>query len=373
MVQLLKQRQMLVSTEETRAARRVGTGLSVAYVLDPRFPGGTSSAVAAELEVVTALADVQVYALETKMFGGRRIAPRLSDTLMRLKLPVQWDAKEIKADVVIFHNPSCLKFQEGIDVRLIARHLIVVTHENFLRPNGAPGFDVEKCLSQIASASLALRRSLAPISAWNRSTTLEWCRENRSGNAWSILDQDWFNICSFEKEEPTSTPKDRRGRHSRPGLEKFPGYDAMACCFPATADSNVILGADSFLRAGAAPPHWSLHPFGALTLKDYFDQIDFFVYFTSPVWRESFGRVIAEAIAAGKMVITDPETARTFGGAAIEATPEDVDQIVSSYIAEPDRYRGDILSAQEKLDRFSTEAFRDRFNVLVRQPMGVIP
>ena len=40
--------------------------------------------------------------------------------------------------------------------------------------------------------------------------------------------------------------------------------------------------------------------------------IDFFVYFTAPTWQESFGRVVAEAIAAGKVVLTNPDIGATF-------------------------------------------------------------
>jgi hypothetical protein len=331
--------------------------LRVAYVIDPRFPGGTSSAVAAELDVVSRLARVEVQALDTAMFSGRRISPKIDEVVTRLNLPMTWDAREISADVVIFHNPSCLKFQDSLNTRIVARQLIVVTHENFLRPGGSLAFDVEKCLSQIAAHSIVMQRHLAPISAWNRETSEIWCRQNGFGSEWSFLEEDWFNICSFDKAAPTDAPKDRRGRHSRPGLEKFPSHEVMRLCFPETAVRNVILGADSLMLADDIPAYWALHRFGSLRLEDYFNQIDFFVYFTSATWRESFGRVIAEAIAAGKIVITDPETACTFNGAAIGAKPQEVDGVIDGYINDPDRYRSDVLCAQEKLERFSAEAF----------------
>ncbi|MEE4186882.1 MAG: hypothetical protein V2I76_00355 [Roseobacter sp.] len=361
---------MKQSTDVLDTPRVAGNDLSLAYVLDPRFPGGTSSAVAAELKVVTRLAKVRVHALETKMFPTRRIAPQLNKVLRDLNLELEWDADEIAADLVILHNPSCLKFQESIGTRIIARHLIVVTHENFLRPGGAPAFDVAKCLGQIASASISLQRSLAPVSTCNRETIERWYHEFGSVAHWELLEDDWFNICSFEKNAPTTMPRDRRGRHSRAGAEKFPSRDVMAMCFPATAESNVILGADSLLRADDVPKHWDLYPFGGLTLESFFKQIDFFVYFTATTWRESFGRVIAEAIAAGKIVITDPETASTFMGAAIGAAPEDVDRIIAGYIAEPERYCADVASAQDKLDRFSADAFEARFGVVACRVSG---
>lgn len=357
-------------TDAMTDARRVDRPLDVAYVLDPRFPGGTSSAVGAELEVVSQMARVRVHAIETAMFTNRRVAPQLSDTLGRLNLPMEWNSQEIAADIVVFHNPSCLKFQERLNTRIIARHMIVVTHENFLRPGGALAFDVEKCLSQLTSCSIALRRSLAPISAWNRDTTEAWLREANGPLRWDLLSEDWFNICAFEKTTPTTTPKDRRGRLSRPGQEKFPGRDVLEICFPQTADSNVILGADNLMRSDDVPKHWRLYRFGQMAIDHFFDEIDFFVYFTAPTWRESFGRVIAEAIAAGKIVITDPETARPFSGGAIGTNPEDVTHIISEYVSSPERYRADVLSAQDKLGRYSPETFRAHFHRVLEISSG---
>ncbi|MEM6890299.1 MAG: hypothetical protein AAF636_19515 [Pseudomonadota bacterium] len=344
-----------------------GRRLSVAYVLDPRFPGGTSSAVAAELEVICGVATVSVHGLETKMFKGRRAAPQLRDVLRRKKLPLFWDSAEIAADIVIFHNPSCLKFQDYLATRIIARHLIVVTHENFLRPGGELGFDVGKCLSLISACSIVLQRSLAPVSAWNRKTVRTWLRDSGTAADWSVLTRDWFNICSFVLRRPNPEPSDRRGRHSRPGFEKFPDRSVMNQCFPRTAKSNVILGADSLLRRKNVPAHWSLYPFGRLTVDQFFERIDFFVYFTAPTWRESFGRVIAEAIAAGKVVITDCETARPFSGGALEATPKDVNSIISEYVAKPELYKMQVDLAQKKLKQFSADKFQRQFSRIADQ------
>ena len=72
-----------------------------------------------------------------------------------------------------------------------------------------------------------------------------------------------------------------------------------------------------------------------MKVPDFLASIDFFVYFTHPLLRESFGRAIAEAIAAGKLVITDPETAGPFGPGVVTdtGTGDGIDRI----IAEPRR------------------------------------
>ncbi len=344
---------------------------SIAYVLDPRFPGGTSTAVAAELEVVTDLGQVTVHALSTSMFKGDVISPHLQNTLTRLNLSPIWDAPHIAADIVILHNPSCLRFQQNLDVRIITPHLVVVAHENFLRPGGAEAFDVATCLDMVDKAAFAAKRTLAPISAWNRKTINDWQIALGSLDRWSVLDVNWFNICDFPLLDPVEVPKDRRGRHSRPGFEKFPQQSIMEQCFPAHAESNILLGADAFVGDPQVPAHWVLHPFRSLSVDAYFELIDFMIYFTAPTFRESYGRVLAEAVAAGKVVISDHDTASAFGGAVLGADPGEVDEIIQNYIANPKTYRADIRKAQEKLSRFSPASFARKFKEIFMHEMGM--
>lgn len=334
--------------------------IRLAYLVDPRFPGGTSSAFAEELKTVADLADVSVHAIDTKMFRGRPVSAQIEAALNETGLALNWNCPVIGADLVVLHNPVMLKYDSTLRSRIVAKHLILVAHENFLRPDGAEGFAVAHCLDVIGRASLALRRSLAPISANNRTTVHEWLQTNRA-EGWDLLDADWFNICAHPVCGPTETPADRRGRHSRPGFEKFPAIDVLDRCFPASAACNVILGADNLMTDGIVRPHWTMLPFKALPLPDYFGMIDFLVYFTSATWRESFGRVIAEGIAAGKVVISDHATAKTFGGGAIAAEPHEVDCVIANFVKEPARYRDHVLRAQRGLHLFSQGAFREMF------------
>ncbi|MBS0563323.1 MAG: glycosyltransferase [Proteobacteria bacterium] len=346
---------------------------SIAYVVDPRLPGGTSSAVAAELLALAEIAPVRVHALETRMFRGRAVAPQLAAALETLGLDLVWNAPTVSADLVVFHNPAVLKFQRDPGVRIVTRHLIVVTHENFLRPGAAEAFDVAGCLGQLDRATLSPLKSLAPVSPHNRQCILDWLDRNPGRDGWSVLGQDWFNICDHPRSVPSPAPADRRGRHSRPGAEKFPPLAVMDLCFPAHAQANVILGADSYVAAGLDRPHWSLYPFRGLDLDEYFAMVDFMVYFTAPGWRESFGRVMAEAIAAGKPVITDADTAAAFDGAALVASPEEVDAVIARLVGRPRLYRDHVIAAQARLDRHSSAAFREAFLRAAGPAIGVAP
>ena len=166
--------------------------------------------------------------------------------------------------------------------------------------------------------------------------------------------------------EPSSRPRDRRGRHSRPGFEKFPALAALRAQFPPHAERCAILGADTLLLdSEGVPRHWQLLRFGAVPVADFLAGIDFFVYFTHPLWRESYGRVIAEAIAAGKLVITDEETAEPFGPGVVAATSKEVDRVIATHLNEPARYAAAVRRAQSDLAPHRPDAVLRRLTPLL--------
>jgi hypothetical protein len=358
----------LRSAEVTGADRPVRDRYRLTLVLDPRFPGGTAASVAAEIAALAGHVDLRVVGLETAMLTGRAINPRLGAVLESHGLAIDWQPPVIRGDSVVVHNPACLKFETVLAPRISCDRLYVVTHENFLRPNGAEAFDVGHCLDLLARRSVAGRRILAPVSPGNRRGVAQWLAA-AGDPAWALAAEDWSNICDFEMRPPRPAPRDRRGRHSRPGPEKFPPLATMTAHFPAGAERCAIMGADAFLRhRESLPAHWEALPFGALAVEDFLEGIDFFVYFTNPLWRESFGRVIAEAIAAGKVVITDPATAETFGAGVVASDGRDVDQVIADLVAAPDRYGRLVREGQDALARFAPAAARAR----ILREIGVI-
>ncbi|WP_424930486.1 hypothetical protein [Amaricoccus tamworthensis] len=328
----------------------------VTLVVDPRFSGGTSAAVAAEIGTLAPHVDLSVVAVETAMFSGRTVHAGLQRAMEENGIDLVWNPKVVRGDVVVIHNPSCLKFNSDLALRISCRVAVVVTHENFVRPNGSEGFDVGLCLDLIDRALVCGVRVLAPVSDYNRLGVAEWL--DREGAAWDLAEFNWFNICDFEMKAPNPAPADRRGRHSRAGLEKFPPLGVMKAHFPKTAESCTILGGDYFLEdPDSVPAHWTVRKFGAMDVGEFLRELDFFVYFTHSSWRESFGRVIAEAIAAGKLVITDAGTARVFGDAVVSSDGSDVDEIVAAYVADPEGYVRFVEEAQRALERFRPERF----------------
>lgn len=341
----------------------------ITLVLDTRFPGGTSSAVARELIALSQFARVRVVGLHSRMFKGQDDNPKLKAVFEELGITPEYNPKTLTSDTIVVHNPSFLKFDDSLGTRFVCNRLIAVAHENFLRPNGKESFDVSKCLSLISKNSLARQTYLAPVSGYNRGTIENWLRTSNVN--WQLTEFDWFNICDFEMCEPTSHPADRRGRHSRAGFEKFPNNETMRLLFPQSANYCGILGADSLLEDFQYPKHWNLYKFQEIPVSSFLEKIDFFVYFTHPNLQESFGRVIAEAISAGKMVITDPLTAQTFGSAVIAALPEDVEAIINRFTDDPPAYQNHVKNAQATLKRFSAEQFNSTIMNALSKPTEV--
>lgn len=341
----------------------------VALLVEPRFPGGTSGAVAAEIRALAPHVDLSVVTLTTRMFPDRPIHPEIARALEDAGLALLPEPPVVRADAIVLHNPSALRFETALAPRLSAARTIVVTHENFTRPGGHESFDVEHCLALVARRIAGGEQVLAPVSAANRRTVADWLA-SRPQTGWSLAGDDWSNILELPFVAPTTRPRDRRGRHSRPGFEKFPGLAALHAQFPAHAERCAMLGADTLLadREGQ-PEHWTLQRFGAMPVEEFLAGIDFLVYFTSPGWRESFGRAIAEAIAAGKLVITDPETAATFGPGVLAAadggTGGDVDAIVAAHLADPRQYAAAVERAQADLARHRSEAVVPRLLALL--------
>lgn len=349
----------------------------IALVLDPRFSGGTSAAVAHEILALHRDCDLSVSFIESAMFPpGRRVNARIEAALNETGIIAAWNPKLVRAETVVLHNPSFLKFDKILPVRFNCARAIIVSHENFLRPDGTPGFDVAHCLRLIDRQLPPCPRLIAPVSRYNRRGVATWLADNSPDfDAWHLAPIDWFNVCDFALHPPTDTPRDRRGRVSRAGFEKFPPKPIMLTHFPAHADRCAILGGDSFLLPGDQPPaHWEIVPFGGASVEAFLAEIDFFVYFTHPNWRESFGRVIAEAIASGKVVITDPGTAESFGDGVIASDGTDIDAIVSRFCADPAGYRSFVTAAQRKLANFTPQAFRTAIcSFLDSQREGLTP
>lgn len=293
------------------------------------------------------------------MFSELGANRHLAEAIEEFGIAVREEFQTVSASTVIIDNPSVFRFETSIAFRIVADNVLLVMHENPVNSVGQYQYDVERILRIIKDASFCNNLIIAPISEVNRTLI------NRSIKGFPVAANDWFNIMDFEIADPKPPEADRRGRHSRPGPEKWPDEQTMLKCFPDRSD-NFILGADWVREAyPALARQANLYNFGTMPVDLFLNKFDFFVYYHAPAWRESFGRVVAEAVAAGKVVICEKYLARTFGEACIAIDVDEIDRTVSEYLDQPTKYIDQVIRSQNVIRSFSRETFESNWSPLL--------
>ena len=143
-----------------------------------------------------------------------------------------WNPPVVRADIVVFHNPSCLQ------VRRPARPAHQLPAGLRRHPREFPAARTarrastwRRCLRLIDAALVCRAPLLAPVSALQPPHVEAWARgpARLAGRRLRLARTSATSRCA----PPTAAPRDRRGRHSRPGFEKFPPLETMLAHFPA--------------------------------------------------------------------------------------------------------------------------------------------
>jgi len=313
----------------------------IVMVCDFRIPGGTSSALAAEIRTFfdTGL-KIGLLQINSPYFDSAAPAdseiPHCVDSgLVKWLNPTQ----SIDCDLLVLHNPNFFMRVDFPEQNIRSRNRIMVAHHVPLGPTGKLNYDPWRI-------NAIIQKNFGGGFVWAPNSPV--CREqfNKIFFDLPLLADDWHNIIRVEDwGAPRSSAKFQKcviGRHSRPHNDKWPTTrKELLQCYPPDPDFEVrILGADSYLRklVGLVPENWRLYAFNEITPKEFLHTIDFFVYFHHPLTLESFGRAPAEAAAAGCVLILPSYLRATFGDGAIYCKPQDVAEIVRAYRSDPGAY-----------------------------------
>lgn len=311
----------------------------VLIVGDLRFQGGTSAAVAHELRVLRSTSySVGLYHVESaylpkKTGWQKEIVAELRHGAAEV---IPEDAKA-EAKVLFVHSPWILP--KMAPTRLSAPVRILVAHHPPTDARGRLYYDpwlVERHARQAFDGNLIW----APISPV--------CRDafDAAGLTFPRLRTDWTNLL-FVDDWGTARSGligdvPIIGRHSRPRTVKWPNTrEALFQAYPNGGDIAVKLmglsdGVKEMVRDW--PSNWQIWETDELPVVEFLKGIDFFVYFHHPDWLEAFGRTIAEAAAAGCVVIVPPYFKRTFGDACLYCEPGDALALVRAVSADPRRF-----------------------------------
>ncbi|MBJ3777355.1 hypothetical protein [Acuticoccus mangrovi] len=339
------------------------------FIADPRFPGGTSTALATEiaaarkLGIASALLPVKGPALVKGWPFHAEIRAALDAGETRLVEP----GARIHARVAVIHHPSLFELLPCTPLRVEADVGVIVLHHPRFDAAGKVQYDLERVVAN-ARTALGTELRLGPVGPLVRQ---QLPPDGVAGAP--LLSRDWVNIIDVDDwpargERPVAAPA-RIGRHSRPSLDKWPTtLETALLAYPDDPAFEVsMLGADRFLadRYGHVPLHWRLRPFEAGVVKDYLTSLDFYVYYHADDWIEAFGRSILEAATVGLVVILPPHFEALFGPAAIYREADAVATTIAHFAARPAEYAKQSARARAHVAKtFGPHTLRERLELL---------
>ena len=311
-------------------------------VVDPRFQGGTNSAVAAEITAATragysvGLISCEASNLRQPMpFNNRLQRLVLQDDLTLLPPGVRTSCK-----LAVLHNPYTAGLLPLEPVGINAEHRLVVAHHPPVDAFGEPSYDLVAA-SRNAEEILGGPASWAPVGPNVRAAF------GRVDDAPDLLATDWTNSIDFDawyrRPEPRKSQHFTIGRHSRADLRKFPAdrETFLKIYGDGSAAQVDLLGCPGQIRSllDPLPQNWTLRPFHSLDVKDYLDGLDAFVYFHRKDWIEAFGYAVIEAMARGVPCVLPETLGPSFSDAATIASPDHAFDAAMALCQEPDEAR----------------------------------
>jgi hypothetical protein len=347
----------------------------ILIVGDFRFPGGTSGAVAHELRALRSTSHtVGLYHVSSAYLGSKPFTwhQEIVAEIERGAVPVVPEGTAAEASVIFVHSPWILR--KMVPTHLRAPLRILVAHHPPVDARGRLYYDprvVERSARSAFGGSLVW----APISPV--------CRDafDAAGLIFPRLRMDWTNLL-FVDDWGAARPgllgaRPIIGRHSRPRNEKWPATrDALFQVFPDGGDIQVkLMGLSNKMKEliGAPPINWQTMETNEIPVRDFLSAIDFFVYFHHPDWVEAYGRTVAEAAAAGCVVILPDYLKRTFGDAGLYCEPAEALDLVRSTAADRERFAEFSARGRQVIEqRFGPTSYLDRLQRVLAAARGSV-
>jgi hypothetical protein len=355
----------------------------ILFVADARFEGGTSTAVAVEMRAAARA-------------GFRCGLLTVKGPLLGLPFPMHPDIRglldagliervdpssPIVAGLVLIHHPTIMANRPTVPLRIETRALVVVLHHPMFDRHGARQYDLS-IISRNCRDAFGLWPAFAPVSGVVRNSLSRTLPEQAT-----VLEEDWMNLIDIDEWPERGVRRIGKpvviGRHSRPDALKWPSREDAWLAYP--PDGNRyhvrVLGADDFLQEkyGPLPGNWELMPFAFTGVASFLASLDFYVYYHDDKWSEAFGRTILEALTVGLVVILPRHFETIFGAAAVYATPDQVETVISRFVADSAAYESQARKARSfAVNICSADVYegrigrlRDRFWIASPQPSGL--
>lgn len=339
----------------------------IVHVADPSCPGGTSSALRAELKAA-GLFGLSAAVVPFIGLSGDFVRPfeRRTASLMET-LGVTWLAGDHIAtcDILYANHPQVFEHMPASAVMVRPKRVVCVVHHPPFDGDWKPQYDfeiVERNLERLFGAPV----TFAPVGPRARNQF-----ESLVGRKPALLGRDLFNMVDMAEWTFRQRPAPRKtatiGRHSRPDPLKWPdSRDEFLAAYPDRRRLMVrtLGGLPADLGAWVGS-NWQTLPFRDDGISVFLNSLDFYVYFHSRRWVEAFGMGAAEAMASGLVTILDPSHEALFEDGAIYAEPGGVEAVIDGFLSSPDAYLKQSVAARNLVEtKFSLATYRTRTNAL---------
>ncbi|OAV52179.1 hypothetical protein A6F49_00965 [Enteractinococcus helveticum] len=339
----------------------------VVFMTDFRFPGGTTSLTLAEIRAASQSGFRVGYIHEESPTNRSqsRIAQELFD--MQLNGEVHQIALEDSADIrlLVARHPVVAQFLDNRNTNLrVQQTVLIVNNPPVLHGGSGMVFDLPICVQNLDRLFNTRCKVIA-----ESGVTQRLCKGIISTDRLSNI--TWPGLITLRKvDEPDFTNVPILGRHSRDHKLKWPSkINDFHAAYTSSDYQTRFLGGTDALVTKLGPETIRdkiVYKFGTKDVQVFLDEIDFWVYYHDDKLTESFGMAIAEAMAAGKVVILPPYLETNFGDGAIYSDPSGVKDIVVKIWNDPDSYRTQAHRATAYVhEHFSMNAFVKRITSLI--------
>lgn len=314
----------------------------IVVIGDFRFPGGTSTAVAAELRALASTEySVALYHQPVPQLTRPDSTwnAQVRAEIERHRFPIISPGEAVDATLVVAHSPWLFTRRPEIVPAIRSRLRLLVVHA---LPTDARG----RLLYDPWTIDARAQEALGGTIVWAPNSPT--CRKSldRTGMPFPRLAEDWTNVIFVDDwghaRDRLLGTKPIIGRHSLARVEKWPeSLETIRQAYRPGGDITVrMMGVhDSVIkRVGGVPPNWKVMTINEIPVREFLAGIDFFVYYHHPDWIETFGRAPAEAISAGCVAILPPYFEATFGPAAVYCEPSEALPTVERIAASPHEF-----------------------------------